>query len=274
VSKSKSLFNALTAVAGIIFAVQGIFSHNIYLKIFNCIGLIFLLFALHSELKIIYGNKLRFVSAIITCLIIALFVLDPLSKLEESESQKQIVALKDSLNVLRDSIINSKTLVVLASNSKEEAKEKLEFAKKYIKVANKPIISVSDFGVDSLSPEKHPVFHFGIENVGHGLAIQMSYFAGVMESSKPSCDTGLYHYDKLISIPAMQPQKTVAAYFPCADPLSQEKFQKIKNKSVFLYYYGVVYYSDEFSKKDSIGFCVVYDNDSPSKFRFNPSHNY
>ena len=232
-----------------------------------------MLFALHSELINIYGKKLRFVSVMLTCLIIILFIFDPLSKYEESESQKQINSLKDSLTVLRDSIINSKILIASAETSKIYSNRNLNMAKKYFASSNKPIISIGEFSVDTLLPNKPIALHCTIENTGNALAKKVSYYILVNFHTVPLYN-GTFPIGKISGSSPLAPHKTFGSSYTEEQPLSQELYNKIQNKEWYLYYFGVVYYCDELGTKDSTAFCVIYNINSERKFIYNTSHNY
>jgi hypothetical protein len=273
VSKHKSLFNTLTVVAGIIFAVQGIFSHNIYLKVFNIIGLFFLLFALHSELKNIYGKKFRFVSAVITCLIIVLFILDPLSKLEEGESQKHIYALQNSVAALKDSLNKYQTHFAIAETVNKFSNQKLALAKTYFNSTSKPILWVDNITIDTLLPNKQITAHCKIENTGNAKANKMTWFMGSSLRSVRYYN-GSFFIGKFLKAPPLAPHKSFLATSVSVDLLPQQVYDDLQSRKWFIYYYGIVYYYDDFGIKDSIVFCYFHDGTPLNDFTYDTSYSF
>jgi hypothetical protein len=261
-SDNKGLFNTLTVIAGIIFAVQGVFSHNIYLKIFNCLGLIFLLFALHYELCAIYANKyIKLVSPTLFIVIVILFFIDPISLIDKSESQKQIEALQDTLSIRNDSIKTLKYLLAFESNSRTYSTQKLELAEKYFNANSAPAIRI--LGIDPIIEiGKKMQINIFIENSG-GMATSIITHTNCCFHTVPYNTFSLIKSQSLV-LNNFAPKEQKTLILPFAKELTKEFYDDIYANKIYVYGYGILDYVDKFNNRYKKEFCIVFDKDSKS----------
>ena len=193
---------------------------------------------------------------------------------EKSDKQKTVFSPNDSIiTALNDSIKRIQPSLELAKLKESNANEKLELAKKYIKSTNKPIISVGEPTIDTLLPNKPVVIHCRIENKGNASAERLIYSIDVCFHTVEYYDGEFYsgEFSKPLSL---TPQTSIANVTVGTGLLSQKMYDSIQTKKLYLYYFGIVYYRDEFGTKDSTAFCLIYNANTKNIFTYNTSHNY
>jgi hypothetical protein len=273
-SERKSLFNALTVFAGIIFAVQGLFSHIVYLAILAWLGLIFLLVALHRELLEVYGKWSKYISPILFVLILIFYYWDPISSLEESKSQKEIRALQDSVVISRDSIRSLHFLLALAETSRVNARKALERGEKYFNVANAPSVGIVTMELIRTVGKKMSVKVI-IENYGQSIAKQVRAMQETRMAPVSTPDEFLLGKSHEITMPDLHPKERKFIQLDYDWILTQDANDGINQKKYFVFVYGRITFQDSFGKKDSTLFCSRYNPDNhqfydvrPYKFRY------
>ncbi len=268
----------LGILLAVIFLGLGIFVAN---GLFEKQIAVIITFLIVSVLIILHFNKYRmqlnnyqyWIGITISIIFFAIisFQLFFKSSTVSPNNPRTIPLSKDTLiTILNDSLQRIKSLNLPV---KSNTIKKLEMVNKDFKSIYKPILSISEFVMDTLLPNKHVSLHCTLENNGNALAKNISYYTSVNLHSKPYYD-GLFPPGKIIKSPPLAPSKKIYLSWVDTKLLSQEWYDRIQSKKYYLYFYGNVYYFNEFGIKDSTAFCVFFDFNENYKFYYNNSHNY
>lgn len=162
-------------------------------------------------------------------------------------------------------------------DSVRDLKQKLLKKPKYGDIAKndiRPIISFFDFSLDTFAVNKPIVISCMVKNFRSGtVAKKVSHILEIEFHS--TLDYGDLKFD---TNPTQTPQITespLTLNYRDGKPLSQQWHDLIKSKEWYLYFFGAIYYSDEYNRRDSAGFAVIANPDEPLKFFYNKSkHNF
>lgn len=256
----------LCTIGAILFAFMAFYEYNISIWI-AYIGFLIILcgisFILHGYIKTWIIFSVAIFLAFST-FIISISIQEPI---------KEIPSNNDVKIFSNDSLVKLQHSISATENTLKNTNEKLKIIENHFVSSQKPIISISEFKVDTLLPNKRTTFECKFENTGNSFAKNITYYTGIALHSTPNYD-GEFPVLKLIKAPPLAPQKSYYTNFVDSKILTQEWYDLIFAKKWYMYYYGIFYFYNEYNIKDSSGFCVIYDVISKEKCIYNTSHNF
>ncbi len=194
---------------------------------------------------------------------------------EKRDSIANVEAMVSDSNIKKSIAISDSSLKVTKegielSNANEN--KSLELAQNAFNAENRPYLYIKEFTLANVVIGKEWTLKSVITNVGKipALKARCTYIIRL--------DTFIYHhefpFDKSVTIQIPSTPPTGGFNLnPNTAVISQERFDAINNKRIYLCFYGKISYTDIFKGDYFTTFCIIYDPEKPTEFIYNPIFN-